>query len=623
VSYAAAGPYYATLNGQNDRGDTCTATVDVTVNAGGGNQPPVLDAIGDKSVTEGDDLSFGVTTQPDPDGPSPLTLSVANNPSGSTFTDNGDGTGTFTWLAAAPAGTYPGVTFTVSDGQDTDSETITITVNEPGVVPPPPDIGLDVPQTNFKIMMNYELGMHCTGFEFAYCCVLPVYNSILAQVVKPETASGIIAPRLLDAHPTANTDLLDRQTVLRDVELDSNGDFKKYVLKYWHDAQPRNNFINQELVGKVQDSTLISAVENNSLMAWNTVVDAGMNADGTLNYGDYNNVYSAMKGDGLPGPNDNYQNAIWNHLYIFADPEHAPPAGVNLEGHPDSNWLSPADENTKFRLGVNLPAYPENCGPAYHPMGPDAVDDPNNPSPGSNDCGGLSKGSLLTYSGERGTIVFTQMKLVENLPIMLTSPRIWEALGLPLTPFEDTIDFFADPGLVDEDSIRPYVAMKARLYEYDAGAPGGVGPAVFDNNGPVTGFGTAPIDIPNCERCHAAAPATCADPTETFTYPDGCASGVADWHDNSPSYNVNTVNGDRYSDPTVASTLWALTQQEYDYWTNLFPSMLSKSSAGGLSDKPSSLVIARVSNTSLARPRSSSTISSSNSSTSNISDLGT
>ncbi len=41
-------------------------------------------------------------------------------------------------------------------------------------------------QVDFKIFMNYELGMHCTGFEFAYCCVLPPYNSILAQVVKPQ-----------------------------------------------------------------------------------------------------------------------------------------------------------------------------------------------------------------------------------------------------------------------------------------------------------------------------------------------------------------------------------------------------------------------------------------------------
>ena len=70
---------------------------------------------------------------------------------------------------------------------------------------------------------------------------------------------------------------------------------------------------------------------------------------------------------------------------------------------------------------------------------------------------------MLTFSGDTGTVVYTQMKVLENLPIMLTSPRIWEALGLPLTPFEDRIDFFADPGQVDEDSIRPYVAMKAQL----------------------------------------------------------------------------------------------------------------------------------------------------------------
>jgi len=308
----------------------------------------------------------------------------------------------------------------------------------------------------------------------------------------------------------------------------------------------------------VQDSTLISDVETHSLLAWNTVADAGMNPDGTLNYGDYNGAFSALKGDGtLNQANDNYQNAVWNHLYIFADSNHPTPAGVNLEGHPDSNWLSPADESTKFRLGVNLPAYPVNCGPAYHPMGPDAVDDPQNPSPGTNDCGGLAKGSLLTWSGDRGTFVFTQMKLVENLPIMLTSPRIWEALGLPLTPFEDTIDFFADPGLVDEDSIRPYVAMKARLYNYDSTAPGGVGAAVFDANGPVTGFGTAPIDIPNCERCHAAPP----------------DDGAGNPHVNSPNYDLPG----RYDDVGVtAAALWAVTQQEYNYWTTLFPSMLTK-----------------------------------------------
>ena len=52
---------------------------------------------------------------------------------------------------------------------------------------------------------------------------------------------------------------------------------------------------------------------------------------------------------------------------------------------------------------------------------------------------------------------------------------------------------------MDEDAIRPYVAMKAQLHEYPSGN------AVIGSNGePVIGFGDAPIDIPNCERCHSS-----------------------------------------------------------------------------------------------------------------------
>ncbi|MEW8050074.1 MAG: hypothetical protein AB2809_06810, partial [Candidatus Thiodiazotropha sp.] len=93
------------------------------------------------------------------------------------------------------------------------------------------------PKNSFNIMMNYELGMHCTGFEFAYCCVLPPYNSILAQVVKTQQSDeGQTAfARLLEGDPTEGLDALGRQTVLRDPDLDANGDFQKYVLEYWHD----------------------------------------------------------------------------------------------------------------------------------------------------------------------------------------------------------------------------------------------------------------------------------------------------------------------------------------------------------------------------------------------------
>ena len=58
--------------------------------------------------------------------------------------------------------------------------------------------------------------------------------------------------------------------------------------------------------------------------------------------------------------------------------------------------------------------------------------------------------------------------------------------------------------MVDEDSVRPYVAMKAQMYHYDGGS--NATPVLDGNGDPVIGFGTAPIDIPNCERCHSNGP---------------------------------------------------------------------------------------------------------------------
>jgi hypothetical protein len=284
--------------------------------------------------------------------------------------------------------------------------------------------------------------------------------------------------------------------VLRDPNLDGNGNFQKYVLRYWHDAQPRNDGR-----GKAQSSILISAVEANSLFMWNTVYDAAdTDAGNNLVTGDYEGASNVVLGDGdYTDANDNYGSGWMNHFYIYQ----------NLEG--GNPTVDVSAEKDKIRLGLeNLNAstplslvVPPDCGPAFHPVGPDTQNGvPGGPA-SPNDCGGASNGNLLTFSTDHGTVVFTQMKVLENLPVMLTSPRMWEALGLPLTPFEDTIDFFADPGLVDEDSIRPFVQMKAQLHNYAPGSPGGVGTPVTDNGNPVIGFGTAPIDIPNCERCHS------------------------------------------------------------------------------------------------------------------------
>ncbi|MEN8802879.1 MAG: Ig-like domain-containing protein, partial [Thiogranum sp.] len=321
-------------------------------------------------------------------------------------------------------------------------------------------------QTDFKFMMNYELGMHCTGFEFAYCCVLPVYNSIVAQVVKPEPAAGAIQSaddmaKLLEADPNLgrNLDVLGRETVLRDPTLvgAGSGTFPKYVVKYWHEAQSRNDgqgkpqvgnpALQATLPGYLDSRTLISDVEGNSLLSWNTRADAvARNVDGSLLLGgsECTNPADAttppfttcaainvMQGDGnyntLGGrfnvPVDNYQNAIWNHLYIYADTEGTrlcvdDPANTHCTSNADCVGIGPeicgdSTEANKVRLGLDVD-YPTNFGPGGHPMGP--------VSGGTYD----NNAAVLTFSEDTGTVVYTQMKLVENLPITLTSPRMWE-----------------------------------------------------------------------------------------------------------------------------------------------------------------------------------------------------
>ena len=502
----------------------------------------------------------------------PLTA-VSLNTSGTQggVTLNADGSFTYTPPPGAPllGAAYLDDTFTyqASDGTNL-SAVATVNVR---VLPK---------QTDFKFMMNYELGMHCTGFEFAYCCVLPAYNSIVSQIAKPaignpkEELNGAqnpcfsgpcspnnqyrnidfvdAFPRMLEGDPNngGNLDVLGRETVVRDPAVDATGNnFKKYVVKYWHDSQSRNDGQGKPQIGNpalqatlpphLKTTSLISDVEGNTLLSWNTRADAAArNPDGSFVLGNSEctdpldpltcAAINVVQGNGDYGdigntfgvPVDNYQNAVWNHLYIYADTEGSNPTGTSLE-------------SAKLRLGLDVD-YPTNYGPGGHPLGPVSG-------------GVFNDNAFMTFSEDTGTVVFTQMKLVENLPIMLTSPRIWEALGLPLTPFEDTLGFFADPGLVDEDSIRPYVQMSAQLHEAVCdNAPGDnppfttinctAGAAVLDGSGhPVQGFGDAPIDIPNCERCHSAPP------TDAFG-----------------NVNVNS--------PNVIPANEVLVNLEYDFW---------------------------------------------------------
>ncbi|MGI2336712.1 MAG: Ig-like domain-containing protein [Dehalogenimonas sp.] len=93
------------------------------------NRAPVLNPIGNKAVTVGQNLEF-VLSATDADG-NALSFSASNLPSGASFSN-----ARFSWTPTQ-TGTY-NVSFTVSDGKLTDSETISIVVN---AMAPPPSIG--------------------------------------------------------------------------------------------------------------------------------------------------------------------------------------------------------------------------------------------------------------------------------------------------------------------------------------------------------------------------------------------------------------------------------------------------------------------------------------------------
>ncbi len=127
-AFDQAGVYNVTFIA-SDGGLSDSEVVQITVNDAG-NQRPVLAAIGARSVTENQNLNFGVSAT-DPDATTPTLLAV-NVPLNAIFTDNGNGTGTFDFDPSyVQAGIY-NVTFIASDGALADSEVVQITVNEAG-----------------------------------------------------------------------------------------------------------------------------------------------------------------------------------------------------------------------------------------------------------------------------------------------------------------------------------------------------------------------------------------------------------------------------------------------------------------------------------------------------------
>ena len=273
------------------------------------------------------------------------------------------------------------------------------------------DVNAFKPKNDYNITINYELGMHCTGFDFTYCCVLPPYNSIQSQVVKNATGPRKF-PELLEADSADPAVLVDGK--------------KRFKLAYGH---VDNNYS-----------------EGSKLKYWDVPYD--------------------INGDGKYEKGENVANAYFSHLYVYKDLKGTNPKGTS------------ADKEKLF-VGIQIPI-PRDNGPAGAAV----------PSP--------MKGGHLHYTGDKGTIVYTKSPVLDNVPIVLTNPGIWDALGLPLTPFNDR-EAAQDMLTLTESDIQPFQEAWVSMVDAKSGAP------VIDSHSgkPIRFVGTNPIDIPNCANCHS------------------------------------------------------------------------------------------------------------------------
>jgi mono/diheme cytochrome c family protein len=252
------------------------------------------------------------------------------------------------------------------------------------------------PKNDYNTFINYELGMHCVGFEMSYCCVIPPYNSIQAQSIKSGVNGGL--PKLLTPDD-------------------------KIKLYYY-----------------TKDN---SYSEGNKMKYWSVAKDVDGNGR-------------------MDDPGDNVANYVWKHLFIYQDLEGTKPAG--------------ATKKDRLLVGKDIKV-PIDSGPT----------------------GKHIAGGYLEYSGKDGSnVVFTDtlVPAVTDIPLVLTASHLWDALGLPLTAFNDSTRKGTIRTVTEKD-FQPFQKSTVQLHDQN-------GRAMTDADGQIIEyFGTNPVDIPNCYACHS------------------------------------------------------------------------------------------------------------------------
>ena len=252
------------------------------------------------------------------------------------------------------------------------------------------------PKQDYSMFVNYELGMHCVGFEMSYCCVIPPYNSIQSQAI----------------------------------QIGKNGELPKLLT-------PDDKV---KLYYNTRDN---SYSEGNKMKYWSVPKD--------------------VDGDGhFDSPGDNVANYVWKHLFIYKDLEGTIPAGVT--------------EKDRLHIGQEVKVKID-AGPSGKPV----------------------SGGYMDYVGKHGgNIVMTDTLVppVKDVKLVLTASHLWDALGLPLTAFNDSTRRGTIRSVTEKD-FQPFQYSQVALHD-------STGKAMMDKEGkPYQYFGTNPVDIPNCYACHS------------------------------------------------------------------------------------------------------------------------
>jgi hypothetical protein len=176
----------------------------------------------------------------------------------------------------------------------------------------------------------------------------------------------------------------------------------------------------------------------------------------------YWQVLKDVSGNGtMNDPNDNMANYVWDDLFIYED----------LEGTIPKNPRS----SKRLHIGKEIPVNIDS-GPSGKP---------------------LSGGTMDYAKRDGGDIVFTDSMIpeIKNVSLKLTSSYIWDALGLPLTVFNDSKRRGPIRSISDRD-FQPYQYAAVQIRD-------GMGDPLVVNGKTVEFFGTEPIDTSNCSLCHS------------------------------------------------------------------------------------------------------------------------